>query len=441
MALTAAFLAAYAVAGFVAFRTINADLEKRVVQAVELTAESFEDRYELAGREALIAAVEARAATLDSEDEVLWLGTPDGRRLAGIALPAPASLVSGDVMGAVIAGDRDDRYRVAVRDLGKLRLIAALSYEEADEIGTGVLAAFGWVTGFIVVLSLVSAAILARRGQRRLDAIAATLRAVSLGTMSARVPVTGGGDDLDRLSSGINEAIEQLEGTVDGIRQVSTDIAHDLRTPINRLAILLERARDAAEGNPDMESRIDAASRQASGITATFDALLRIAQIEAGARKARFAPLSLPEIAAVLYDAYAPVAEEKGQRLVLGPAPKVAAPVHGDRDLLTQLFANLIENAIRHAPRGVTIRIDTGAGLQGVWMSVADNGPGIPEAERQKVLKRFYRLDKSRHTPGSGLGLALVRAIADLHGAVLGLDDNEPGLMARLTFPPSIGGA
>jgi signal transduction histidine kinase len=248
--------------------------------------------------------------------------------------------------------------------------------------------------------------------------------------------LSGSGDDLDRLSTRINDALAQLETTVEGIRQVSVDIAHDLRTPISRLGIRLEELLAEARGQPALSQRLETASAEIRQITATFDSLLRIAQIEAGARKSRFQPVALPDIGASLYEAYLPVAEERQQRLEFKIATAAPALVHGDRDLLTQLFANLIENALKHCAAGASIRLEVGSRDGLICMSVADNGPGIPAGERRNVTRRFYRLDKSRQSPGSGLGLALVKAISDLHGAALTLDDNGPGLVVKLTFEP-----
>lgn len=436
VALTAVFIAAYTAAGLVALRAINADLDEQVTEAVELTAEAFEDRYRSDGREGLVAAVSSRAARVEADDERIWLGGPAGELLAGQPLPDAMSLSTGDVMGAVLAADDDDRYRLAVRKLGDLRLVVARSYEEADDIRESVLAAFGWATVLIVLIAGVSGLLLALRGQRRITAITSTLQAVSHGEMTARVPVSGSEDDLDRLSASVNDALSQLETTVDGIRQVTNDVAHDLRTPLTRLGILLERAQEDAD-SAALRARLQEASAEVRRVTGTFDALLRIAQIEAGARKSRFTAVALPEIAASLYETYLPVAGERAQSLLLDQVSKLGALVHGDRELLTQLFANLIENAIRHCPPGSCIRIALGSGVAGVWMGIEDNGPGIPEHVRDKALQRFYRLEKARNTPGTGLGLALVKAIADLHGAALTLSDNAPGLAVRLSFPGS----
>lgn len=434
IALTVVLLLSYAAAGLVALRAISADLNRRVVESVELTAEAFADRYRSDGKKGLVAAVNAHAARVEPDDELVWLGNRAGDFLAGQALPNAMSLETGDVVGAVLEADDDDRYRVAVRDLGDLHLVVALSYEETEEIRETVLGAFGWATLLILLIACVSAVLLALRGQKRITAISSTLQAVSHGEMGARVPVSGSGDDLDRLSASINDALSQLAITVDGIRQVTNDIAHELRTPLNRLGILLERAREDADGGA-LRTQLEEASAEVNGITDTFDALLRIAQLESGTNKSRFTTVDLSEIAASLYETYLPVANEREQRLLLDQKSKTGAVVHGDRALLTQLSANLIENAIRHCPPGSRIRIAVGSGQEGAWMTVEDDGPGIPQDVRDKALQRFYRLEKARSTPGTGLGLALVKAIADLHGAALTLSDNGPGLVVRLSFP------
>jgi len=436
LALTAAFLGAYVLAGLVAFRAISTDLDKRVTQSVELAAERYEDTFAAAGRAGLVAAVTARIAVADPEDEFIWLGSHLGQAVAGNRVAGVETLASGDVDGSRLGTDPGERFRVAVRDLGDLRLVTGQSYEESDAIGSAVLEAFGTATAVLLVLAVLGTALLSRRAQLRLDRISNTLAEVSLGNMHRRVPLSGSGDDLDRLSTRINEALARLETTVEGIRQVSVDIAHDLRTPISRLGIRLEELLAEAQGQPALSQRLETASAEIRQITATFDSLLRIAQIEAGARKSRFQPVALADIGASLHEAYLPVAEERQQQLEFTIATTAAALVCGDRDLLTQLFANLIENAIRHSPAGAAIRLEIGSGTGSVYMSVADNGPGIPAGERPNVTRRFYRLDKSRQSPGSGLGLALVKAISDLHGATLELDDNAPGLVVKLTFEP-----
>jgi signal transduction histidine kinase len=434
--LTIVLLAAYGIAGGIAFQSIDQDLQRRVEESTELMLARLADRYEGGGEAALISAVEAVAADANPEDRLVWLGRTNGHRIAGMALPEPLGFASGDVSGSLLGAEPDELYRLGVRDLGQLRLLVATSYEEIGEIRERVLAVFAWATAFIVIVAGASAIALARRGQRRIDAIVATMRAVSHGTMTARVPRLGADDDLARLSADINAALEKLEATVDGVRQVTTDIAHDIRTPINRAAIYLEQARRVLGVDVEATRLLARAEDEVRRVTTTVNALLRIAQIEAGARKSRFAPLSLDRVVRAVYDGYLPVAAENAQTLELGELPGPAQLVEGDADLLTQLLANLVENSIRHCPPGTSIRLEGGAaGSREVWLRVSDDGPGISKSERINVLKRFYRVEKSRSTAGTGLGLALVKAIADLHGASLALADNEPGLRVELAFP------
>ncbi len=433
--LTMVFLVAYLVAGAFAYRVVNRDLDERVMQSVELTAARLHDVYELEGKDALIAAVEARARSFDPEDDFIWLGDLSGARIAGQQLSLARELKTGDAMGAAFGGEEDDLYHLVVREFGDdMRLITGRSYEETDDIRDAVLGAYAWATVLILSLAIAAGVVLARRSQRRLAAITTTLEAVSTGRLSSRIVVGASGDDIDSMADGVNKALVRLEQTVETIRQVSTDIAHDLRTPINRLGIILETARDHTGDRALVEAKLDEADLEIRRISQSFDALLRISQIEAGARKARFKSVALREILETLHEAYLPVAEEHDQKLIAQFSSDDEDTIFGDRDLLTQLFANLIENALNHCPPGSTIAIDIAHQPTGVIASVSDNGPGIPEAERGNVVKRFYRLDKSRTTKGAGLGLSLVKAIADLHEARLTLVDNAPGLRAEVLF-------
>jgi signal transduction histidine kinase len=224
---------------------------------------------------------------------------------------------------------------------------------------------------------------------------------------------------------------------VEAMRQVSADIAHELRTPLNRLRIHIEQAARNAAVSAPVEDDLAAAIAQSETIDQTFSALLRIAQIEAGARREKFAPVDLAALLGDIGDVYSEVAEDAGQTLLCDMAG--AAWVMGDKELLTQTFANLIENAIRHCQTGNAITCKVRAEGNRVTASVADTGPGIPLAERELVLRRLYRLEKSRTTEGTGLGLSLVKAVADLHGAELALADAMPGLRVELQFARIVG--
>lgn len=233
----------------------------------------------------------------------------------------------------------------------------------------------------------------------------------------------------------MNDALSRLCGLVEGMRQVSTDIAHDLKTPLNRLRLTIEQAILRQEHAADVEDLLLDAREESDRINGTFEALLRISQLEAGARKTRFKAIDLGDVINSVAEIYADVAEDNMQTLTLSPRMPGRYLVNGDRELLTQLFVNLVENAITHCPANTVIGMSLIFSEVGYRASVFDNGTGIPKYERDLVFRRLYRLDKSRTTPGNGLGLSLVKAIADLHSAGIFLEDNKPGLRVGLDFP------
>jgi signal transduction histidine kinase len=240
--------------------------------------------------------------------------------------------------------------------------------------------------------------------------------------------VRRGGDEFDRLAARINATLDRLQSLMVTLRGVTDDIAHDLRTPLTRLRQRL----DAAAAAPSAGA-IAAAQQEAEALFEIFAALLRIAQVESGTQRAGFTRADLSAIAQSVAEVYASAAEERGQRLTAVIAPGVA--IAGDPALLTQMLANLVENAVRHGRAGGRIELAVAARE----ITVADDGPGIPATEREHVFRRFHRLDAARSTPGSGLGLALVRAVAELHGIKITLADAAPGLRLRLALPPQPG--
>jgi signal transduction histidine kinase len=253
------------------------------------------------------------------------------------------------------------------------------------------------------------------------------------GHLDRRIPLKGTNDEFDRLSRHLNLMLEQIEKLMGGLRQVSIDMAHDLRTPLSRMRQRLEGARNRARSLEDYEQAIDQALRQNDEILETFSALLGIAHLGSGAHRQGFLDISLSDIFETIEETYAPIAEERHQILFTTIEPDLM--IHGDKRLVTQMFVNLVENAIRHSPAGARISMILSHRASGVRAVIADTGPGVPEAEREKIFQRFYRLETSRTTSGSGLGLSLVSAIADLHGIHISLSDNHPGLRVTLDFP------
>lgn len=294
----------------------------------------------------------------------------------------------------------------------------------------------GFVTGFILLLlaGLLAGIIVGRRTEKRLTQISATLKSVALGQLERRVPTTGSdSDDLARMADEINRTIAQLQQMVESQKQISADIAHDLRTPMQRLRQRLDVLLNAPDLTPGNREVAEQAVEIADDLIEIFHALLRIAQIEAGQRSVRFAATPLAPILARIEDAYGPVAEENDQTLVFGIEDQDAI-VLGDQHLLTQMIANLVENALRHSPSRTRIEVTLARADDSILLQVSDDGPGIPAEEWDKVFRRFYRLEKSRTTPGNGLGLSMVRAIAELHGAAVTMNDNNPGLSVLLSF-------
>jgi signal transduction histidine kinase len=316
------------------------------------------------------------------------------------------------------------------RRVGELTLVVGEGMDIVEDSREALTSALLWSLAFVVLAGVAGAAVIAWRVDRRLARTQVALTAYASGELARRLPLTGSGDELDRMSLSVNTVLDRLAALMETTRQITIDAAHDLKTPMTRLLHRL----DEAEGNSVSEARavLRSAASDAKQIITTFDALLRIAEIEAGARRARFDQVDLSDVVETVADAYGPEVEQAGQRLETKIGPNLY--VIGDRELLTQAFADLVENSIRHAGKGATICLMAMSHAASVEAMVSDTGPGVPPADRGRVLMRFVRLEASRSTPGTGLGLTLVKAIADLHNARLDLSDNRPGLRVTLAF-------
>jgi signal transduction histidine kinase len=295
-----------------------------------------------------------------------------------------------------------------------------------------ILQAFAWIEGVSIIIAGLGGIFFSVQFMRRIDAITRTCQSIIAGKFNDRIPLRGSGDELDRLSVAINNMLDRISTLLDNLRQVSSDIAHDLRTPLTHLRNRLEEARQKSVTTDDYAAVVSRAIDDTDHLLGIFSALLRISQIESGSRLAAFSTLSLSDLLERIYEMYGPVAEDE-HHVLLHDIHKDAR-IRGDGELLTQLFSNLIENAIRHTPAGTRILIRLGVSGNVAAASVEDDGPGIPSGEYEKVFRRFYRLTSSRSTPGHGLGLALVAAIANLHNAKIELGDNHPGLRVLASF-------
>lgn len=389
------------------------------------------------GQAGVVASIHERAAARQQAFRYL-LTDRAGHRLVG-DLPRAADRIGWatvSVAEPAIAGDPQDdpapMKTVGVARPGGGRLVVGSDVYDVQELREWLDTVTLWGGSGITLLALIAGYVIAVIFTQRLERVNVSINTIMDGRLDERVPVIGLDGEFDRLSANLNRLLDRIQALMIGMRQVSTDIAHDLRTPITRLRQHLEHS-IAADGGPVPQHVIEDALAQIDEIMTIFSALLRIGTIEGGAGRTRFQPVDLSEIMHRVLLAYQPVAED-GSKRITGTID-LGVVVNGDADLLTQMFTNLIENALIHTPPRALITLALHVDGDAIVAEVSDNGPGIPIEERDNVLKRFYRLDTSRSNIGAGLGLALVAAIADLHGAHLSLADAHPGLRAKIVLP------
>jgi signal transduction histidine kinase len=288
--------------------------------------------------------------------------------------------------------------------------------------------------GLFLVLAAAAGISTARRSVTRIEAINATSREIMRAGLGRRIPLRGTGDEWDELATNLNSMLARIEQLVETNRQVSDNIAHDLRTPLTRMRARLERAAAQPPAATGYQTLVHDMIGEMDGVLQTFSSLLRISRIEATDHSAAFPQVDLNNLTAEVIELFDAAAEENSVRLIFSGSERL--PINGDRDVLFDAISNLVDNAIRHGGRGGEVQVAVGHTGDGPTLSIADRGPGVPPGERQQVFKRFYRLEHSRNSPGNGLGLSLVAAVADLHGARIELTDNAPGLKVELHFPP-----
>ncbi len=319
---------------------------------------------------------------------------------------------------------------------GGYRLLVGRDIEERDTLRDLVARPAQWAVLIIVVLGLAGGIFVTRRVLKRIDAMTATSETIMAGDLSGRLALAGTGDEFDRLAHSLNAMLDRIESLMQGLKEVSDNIAHDLKTPLTRLRNGAEEALRTAETEQDWRAALETTIEESDGLIRTFDALLMIARAEAGQARKSMGEVNLAEIAENVTELYEPLADEKGLDLVVSTTP---VTIYGMRELLAQALSNLVDNAIKYAepPLGERRRITVSLARKGdeALLQVADQGPGIPAAEHGRVVERFVRLEASRTQPGSGLGLALVSAVARLHGGHLALSDNGPGLVVTLHLP------
>jgi signal transduction histidine kinase len=424
------FAAAVAILGVAIYLATAGLLERRLDNRIEREMQQLTRSFKAGGASELIDAVRQREEN-HRQGTFGYVVITDGARVAGDLRAWPKTPGWSTLPYVEPDGDRTTR-RFLVVDLGTgLRLAVAADREEVEKIKETIFDGFVSAFAAVLLLGIAGGFGLSFVLLRRVETIRRTAQAIIAGDLTQRVPVRGTGDDFDRLSQTLNHMLDRIGELMASLREVSANIAHDLKTPLARLRHRLEAAR-TQPGAPD-RLVIEEAVAEVDEILATFSALLRIAQIEAGTRRAGFRPVDLSEIFNTIADAFAPAAEDAGRILTAAISPGLC--IVGDRELLTQMLANIVDNAIRHTSSGARIVVGLARDARGIVGSVTDDGPGVPAGERERIFERFRRLPQSRAVPGSGLGLSLAKAVADIHGIALTAEDAGPGLRLTMRFP------
>jgi signal transduction histidine kinase len=414
----------------VTLTTTRAALGRQFDARILSESASLTQEFRVEGLDGVLEAVQERDRTPGALDYGLL--APDGKLLAG-RLADNRGGTGWLNLSLRSPGGEAEKVRVFTTELsGGYRLLVGGDDESIEAVDRLLAVRFALSILGVAAIGVVGGYSLGRGMGRRIAAITGAAEAIIDGDLSRRVPVRPTGDDLEHLAATFNRMLDRIAALLDSLRQVSNDVAHDLRTPLTRLRGRLESSLAGPPG-PAQAAAIEAALADLDAILATFAALLRIAQIEGGARRAAFQSVDLAAVARTVVDAFAPSAEDAGQQLSLEAAAPI--PVEGDRELITQMLVNLVENGLRHAGPHARVRVCCDRRDGQAALSVIDDGPGVPPSDRERLFDRFHRLEASRSTPGSGLGLALVAAVVKLHAAEISLHDAAPGLEATVVFP------
>jgi len=426
-------------------------ITEQITATVNGEVSGLSEQYAQGGLRRLVIVVDVRSRRPGSS--LYLVTTPSGEGLAGNVgslepgvLDRPGWLETNYHRLESPEGAEHKALVRVVQLPGGFHLLVGRDLDERERLFGIIVNAGQWSLALVIVLGLVGGFFVSRRVLSRIDAMTGTAQTIMAGDLSGRLPVAGTGDELDRLADNVNAMLERIEALMRGLKEVSDNIAHDLKTPLTRLRNRCEQALRSATGEASYRAALESTIAESDDLIRTFDALLMIARAESGQARDNMTEFDASEIARDVGELYEPVADEKGIALTID-AP-AAAPVHGNRELVSQALANLIDNAIKYAgpngqANGVPAEIVVKAGNDGerIMLSVADRGPGIPDADRDRVVERFVRLEQSRSAPGSGLGLSLASAVARLHGGELKLEDNQPGLRTTIALPRAGPGA
>nr|WP_245404816.1 ATP-binding protein [Ancylobacter gelatini] len=420
---------------------------RQAIEAIENDTRFITSQYDRGGINRVLQVVSRRSRAPDAG--LILLTNFSGEPMAGNVLNLPLNFLDKagwreiDYVREEDAGSRPSRALVHVVFLpGDFRLLIGRDIVEREELRQIIIRPAVWGLGVLVILGVAGGLFVTRRVLKRIDQMTATAETIMAGNLSRRLAVAGTGDEFDRLALSLNAMLERIETLMAGLKEVSDNIAHDLKTPLTRLRNRAEDALRTAQGDEQWRAATEQTIEESDGLIRTFDALLMIARAETGQARAGMVSFDLAETVSSVAELYEPVADEQGLDLtVSAPEP---LRVHGLRELFGQALSNLIDNAIKYSTPSLpgergTIRLMLERRGEEACLTVADSGPGIPEADRQRVLERFVRLEASRTQPGSGLGLSLVSAVVQLHGGAIELQDNEPGLRVVIKIPLEAG--
>lgn len=428
-----------AVTAFLYWSTIGF-LNRQTDSTIEVEITGLREQYRLLGLNGLSRVIGERIRRADDPQALYLFANQQLRPLAGNlqAWPELMNRTEGWYSFSHHIDDKQVRARARVLVLPEgLLLLVGREISSLDRLLRLVSTALGWSAGLLIALSILGGVFMSNRVLKRIEGINQTTRRIIGGDLSQRVQTRGTGDEFDRLADILNRMFEQIEHLMDGIKHVGDNIAHDLRTPLTRLRHALE---DAAISNDPEQTRnqVQSAIDDADQLLSTFSALLRIARIESGGYVIRKEPVSLNKLVSDAIELYGVIADERSIHVT--SSLQESSDVVGDRDLLFQLIANLIDNALKYTPKDGQVHLATSTMNNSVVLTVSDTGRGIPEDEWENVTQRFYRVDEQCDEVSSGLGLSLVWAIVNCHDAVLNFNENSPGLRVDVTFPTSVQG-
>jgi signal transduction histidine kinase len=432
-------LSTLALLGLVYWNTVSY-LDEQTDLSIQTEMDALREQYQQGGLAALRHGILQRSRVGHDVEQIYLLADKDYQVLAGniIAWPQRLAGTVGWVDASMQAREDDEEAeKITARALivempGGYWLLAGRNLHEREDLQEHTLQALLVALSLSLLLALAGGLVMSRSILRRIETINRISRSIMAGQLEQRMPITGNGDEFDQLAQNLNNMLDQIQRLMEGMRTVSDNVAHDLRSPLNRLCSRLEVALLNARSNDEYRGVMQQTLDDARSMLATFNALLSIAQAESGTRDKDWERLDVSTLAQGIAEFYQPVAEQQRLRFTQRIEPHIS--LYGNRHLLVQAIGNLLDNAIKYTPTGGLIGLVVANTRHATIITISDNGPGIPAHAREQVLERFFRLEASRTTPGNGLGLSLVRAVALLHHAKLELRDNHPGLIVSLSF-------